>query len=195
MNPPLPLLLCFFISAALCQCSSDGEKTAKKDYASMSLAQRSMQKPDMNRRSHFEKSITNSSSKNGAGSYFQHQAATAGSFAGVGSFAGQKAFKAKESRFGKTTARGLDLTYALGDMKASESGSQFDTEASKLGTMQAREGRAKFSGADDEFKTRHALPGSKRKGKEPTIIETIEATPTKKGAYSEEEVRKLLNRN
>lgn len=196
MNPLLHSLLCLLVSAALCQCSSGAKKTAgKKDVANMTLAQRSMQKPDMNRRSQFEKYITTSSSKSGAGSYFQKQEAHSKHFAGAGSYAGQKDFKTKESRFGKSTARGLDLTYALGDKKAAGSGRQFDAEASKLGTMQAREGRAKFSGADDEFKTRQALPGSKRTGKAPPIVETIEATSAKKGAYSEDEVRKLLNRN
>ncbi len=177
----------------LCQCvggGSDGEKVSPQ----MTLQERVTSKPDMSKRSQFEKYFTSSNSKNGIGSHYQKQTHHSGSYVGAGGYAGLKEFKTGVSHFGKSKAQGLNMTYALGDKKAAGVSGSFKTDASRLGSKQAREGRSTFSGGDDVFKTRSALPRSQRTGREPLIIENIDAVTTKKSAYSEAEVKRLLGR-
>jgi hypothetical protein len=53
-----------------------------------------------------------------------------------------------------------------------------------------------FSGADGAFKTRSALTRSQNIGRAPNIIENYnDRGGGKKSAYTEDEVKRLLNRN
>jgi hypothetical protein len=188
-------LLCFFAGVILCHCSGDGEKTAKKDTASMSLAQRSMLKPDENQRSRYEKYITDPKSKGTAGSYFQNQKHNSKNFNGGDSYARQKQFKTNQSWFGKSKNKSADMTYSLGDRQATGVDGKFKTETSRFGDRKAAENGSVFSGADNVFKTSSALPRSQRTAREPLIIENYNDQAGKPGAYTEAEVKKLLNRN
>ncbi|MFO1485040.1 MAG: hypothetical protein U1F71_16895 [Verrucomicrobiaceae bacterium] len=198
MTQSVRMLLCAVTGIALCQCSffKDKEKTAKKkDTSSMPLAQRSMLKPDENQRSQFEKFITNPKSKGNSGSYYQKQMHHSKSFNGGDSYAGQKQFKTDQSWFGKSKASGTDMTYSLGGKSAKGMDGTFKTDSSRLGSQKAREATSTFSGADNMFKTSNALTRSERVGKAPNIIENYNDMGGKKSAYSEDEVKKLLNRN
>ncbi len=186
--------MCLSAGVLLCQCSGPEEK--KKDISSMKLQERSMLKPDQSRRSSFEKYMNDPKlSKGSTGGYYQRQAHNAKGFNGANSYAGQKQFKTSQSLFSKK-ATGMDMTYALGDKQAGGTKNSFKADASRLSSQQAREGSTFFSGADSTFKTGLALPRSKGIGKGPKIIENYnDRGDGKKSAYSEDEVRRLLNRN
>ncbi|OYW74554.1 MAG: hypothetical protein B7Z37_17260 [Verrucomicrobia bacterium 12-59-8] len=194
MNPPTRLLICLCAGLVLCQCSSPEKK--KADTSELSLMKRTTSGVDLNKRSSFEKYMSDPKlSKGSAGSYFQKQSHHSKNFNGGNSYAGQKQFKTSQSLFGKSKAKGLDMTYALGDKQAGGTKNSFKTDVSRLGSQQAREGSSFFGGADQNFKTGLALPRSKGIGKAPNIIENYNDRGGKKSAYSEDEVRKLLNRN
>ncbi len=197
MNPPLSLLLCALTAGVLCQCSGgDDKKVKKKDTANMPLAQRSMLKPDENQRSQYEKYITNpKNGVGGAGNYFQKQVHQSKSFTGGSSYAGGKQFKAGQSWFGKSRAQGMDTTYSLGDRQSSMGREGFDAGQSKFGSQQAREGGSVFGGSDSMFKTGNALTRSAGAPRPPKIIENYNDMGGGKSAYSEDEVRRLINRN
>lgn len=194
MNSALRLLICLSTGAVLCQCSSTEKK--KPDPAEQTLAKRTTAGVDMNKRSRYEKYMNDPKLSNGsAGSYFQKQTHHSKSFNGGNSYSGQKEFKTSQSLYGKSKAN-FDMTYALGDKQALGKNSTFKADESRFGTQKAREGDSLFSGADNEFKTGSALTRSKSTGKAPKIIENYnDKGEGKKSAYSEEEVRKLLNRN
>ena len=195
MNLPMRLLICLSAGAVLCQCSST-EKKKKVDPSEQSLMKRTTSGTDMSKRSSYEKYMTDPKlSKGGAGSYFSKQSHHAKSFNGGNSYAGQKQFKTGQSAFGKKAA-GFDMTYALGDKQAGGTKNAFKADVSRFGSQQAREGSAVFNGADNQFNTGSALTRSKSFGKAPKIIENYnDRGGGKKSAYSEDEVRKLLNRN
>jgi len=199
MNTPLPLLLCALAGVLLCQCSSGSKKkpAKKKDVASMSLAQRSLLKPDENQRSQYEKYISDSKNgKGGAGNYFQKQVHHSKNFSGGNSYAGGKEFKTSQSWFGKSKAQGTDMTYSLGNRQSQASKDQFKTSESTLGSQRAREGTSTFSGASNVFPTGNALTRSAGAPRPPKIIENYnDQAGGKKSAYSEDEVRRLINRN
>jgi len=188
-------LPCVCAVIILCQCSGGVKKPAKKDTSGMSLAQRSMLKPDENQRSQFEKFITNPSSKGNAGSYFQKQRHHSKNFNSGNSYAGQKQFKTDQSWFGRSKNKSADMTYSLGDKQAAGVDGKFKTNRSRLGDKQAGENGSIFSDADSVFKTDSALPRSQRTARKPLIIENYNDKGGKPGAYTEDEVKKLLNRN
>ncbi|WP_395747905.1 hypothetical protein [Prosthecobacter sp.] len=196
MNLSTRLLLSLSAGLLMCQCSStDGEKK-EVDRSSMKLEQRAMLKPNENQRSSFEKYLTDPKlAKGSAGMFFQKQTHHSQGFNGAGMYAGQKQFKTNQSLFSKK-ATGFDMTYALGDKLAGGTKGSFKTDASQFGSQQAREGKSFFSGSDQNFKAGMALPRSKAIGRAPKIIENYnDRGDGKKSAYTEDEVRKLLNRN
>jgi hypothetical protein len=193
MKPTVRFLWITAAGLVLCHCAGDGK--AKKDTAGMSLAQRAMLKPDENQRSRFEKYITNPKSKGNAGTWYQDKMHHSKSFNGGDSYAGQKQFKTDQSWFGRSKNKSADMTYALGDRQATGVDGTFKTDKSKLGGRQATENGSTFSGADSVFKTNSALPRSQRVAREPLIIENYNDKAGKPGAYTEAEVKKLLNRN
>jgi hypothetical protein len=194
MIPSVRLLFCLMTGALLCQCSSSKKKDS--DPVGMTLEQRSTQKPDASKRSRYEKYMNDPKmSKSSAGSFYQKQLYHSKNFEGGGSYAGQKQFKTSQSVYGRSKASGIDMTYALGKKQAAGMNSSFKTDVSRLGSQQARESNSVFSGADSTFKTKSALTRSQNIGKPPNIIENYNDRGGKKSAYSEDEVRKLLNRN
>ena len=194
MNHFAQILICLSVAMVMCQCSSAKKKTTSP--TEQTLVQRALAKPDDKKRSQFEKYIGGSGHgpQGSAGTYFQKQTHHSKSFSGNNSLAGQKQFKTGQSWFGKSKATSMDQTYALGDKKPSGLNGQFKTDQSRFGGMQSRDGSSAFKGADS-FKTGSALTRSKSIGKPPNIIENYNDTGGKKSAYSEDEVRKLLNRN
>lgn len=195
MNLLFRVLLCMTAAAALCQCSSSKKKKKSKS-SELSLAQRATAKPDMQKRSSFEKSLNSNSksAKGSAGSFYQKQMHLSKEFTGGNKYAGQKQFKTSQSWFGKSKALSKDTTYALGEKQASGMSGKFKTGDSRYSDMQAREGSSAFSGSKSLVKTNSALTRSLSVGKGPKIIENIEANSTKKSAYTEDEVKTLLGR-
>ncbi len=192
MNRLLQLLICA-TGVVLCQCSHSEKKKSKP--SELSLAQRAMRKPDATERSQFEKYLSPSKDgKSGTAAHYQKQTHQSKSFSGGDSYAEQKPFKAGQSWFGKSKVQGMDTTYALGDQQAAGLGGTFKAGASNLGSKQDRAGDSTFRSSNDAFKAGSALTRSKRTGKAPLIIETIETQSIKKSAYTEDEVKRLLNR-
>lgn len=192
MNPLPPLLLCVLMAALLCQCSGTEEKS--KNVKEMTLAQRAMQKPDEKVRSQFEKYIGGKGMKGSTGSWYQRQMHHSKGFSGGNAYAGQKGFKAGQSWFGKSKAQGMDMTYSMGGKQASMAGNSFKSGQSRFTNQAANEAGSAFGAGGDVFSTRSALPRSQSGSKIPHIIENIEATSTKKSAYTEEDVKSLLGR-
>ncbi|MCX6850508.1 MAG: hypothetical protein NTY98_16435 [Verrucomicrobia bacterium] len=191
------LLICISAGVVLCQCSTKTTTKKKKvDPSEQKLLQRTTSGVDMTKRSQYEKYMNDPKlSKGSAGSHFQKQMHNSKSFNGSNSYAGQKEFKTSQSVYGKSKAK-FDMTYALGDKQALGKNSTFKAGESRFGNQKAREGDSLFSGADNQFKTGSALTRSKSFGKAPKIIENYnDRGEGKKSAYSEDEVRKLLNRN
>jgi len=195
MNLTVRLLICLSAAVLLCHCSGTEKKNVNT--ADLSLEKRTTMGVDMNKRSQFEKYMNDPKlAKGSAGSHFQSQKYNAKSFNGGNSYAGMKQFKTRQTQFGKSKTKGFDMTYALGDKQAGGMNHNFKTDVSQFSNQQAREGKSIFSGADNTFKTGSALTRSKSIGKPPHIIENYNDKGNgKKSAYSEEEVRKLLNRN
>ncbi|MCF7786049.1 MAG: hypothetical protein K9N47_08000 [Prosthecobacter sp.] len=195
MNPTLRLLICLSAGVVLCQCSST-KKKKKEDPSEQSLVKRTTSGVDTNKRSQYEKYMNDPKlSKGSAGSYFQKQTHHSKNFNGGNSYSGQKEFKTSESLYGRSRTK-LDMTYVLGDKQALSKNNSFKADESRFGSQKAREGESLFSGADNQFNTGSALTRSKSIGKAPKIIENYnDKGGGKKSAYSEEEVRKLLNRN
>jgi len=195
MNPTVRLLICLSAGVVLCQCSSSKKK--KVDPAEQSLVKRTTSGVDMNKRSSYEKYMNDPKlSKSSAGSYFQKQSHHSKNFNGGDSFSGQKEFKTSESIYGRSKSKNFDMTYAMGDKQALGKNNSFKAGESRFGNQKAREGDSLFGGADNQFKTGSALTRSKSLGKAPKIIENYnDRGEGKKSAYSEEEVRRLLNRN
>lgn len=191
MKHSLSFLLCIVTSGLLCHCSAPKQK--KISTKEMSLAQRAMQKPDEKVRSQFEKYIGGTGTKAGAGNWYQKQMHNSKNF-GSGSYAGQKSFKAGQSWFGKSKAPGMDMTYSMGGRQSSMAGNAFKSGQSNFAGKEAREGGSAFSAGGDVFGTRPHLPYSRSGSKIPQIIENVEATSTKKSAYSEDDVKSLLGR-
>lgn len=194
MNRLVPRLLTACGAIALLGHCTSSKDTKKKDPAEMSLAQRAMAKPDETRRSQFEKYIGGKGLQTGAGAWYQKQMHHAKGFNGADSYAGQKQFKTGESWFGKSKAKGGDMTYSMGDKQASMGSSSFKARESRFGSQTAREADSAFAGGDNVFKTKSALTRAKATPEAPLIIENIEATSAKNSAYSEDEVKKLLGR-
>lgn len=197
MNHTARLLLCLSAGAMLCQCASK-KKTRTKNVAEMTLQERTSRKQNdamLNERSQFEKYITDpKDGKGGTGTYFQRQVHQSKGFSGADSYAGQKQFKADQSRFGKARSSAADLTYSLGGKQADTN--RFKAEQSRLGGMQSRDANAGFGGSGDIFATGSALTRAKGTPKAPLIIENYnDRKDNKKSAYTEEQVRSLLNRN
>ena len=196
MNATMRLLICLSAGVVLCQCIST-KKKKKVDPSEQSLQTRTTSGMDMTKRSKYEKFMNDPKLTNGsAGSHFQKQMHQSKNFNGGDSYTGQKQFKTSESLYGKSKAKNFDMTYALGDKQALNKNNNFKAAESRFGSQKAREGDSLFSGADNQFKTGSALTRSKSFGKAPKIIENYnDRGEGKKSAYSEDEVRKLLNRN
>ncbi|HBJ87774.1 MAG TPA: hypothetical protein DDZ88_28740 [Verrucomicrobiales bacterium] len=193
MKQLLSLMICASAGLMLCQCS--GTEGKNKKVTEMSLEQRAVRKPDDSQRSQYEKYLTDPKmSKGGAGTYFQKQMHHSKSFNGGNSYAGQKQFKTSQSWFGKSRSQAADMTYSLGDRQSRMGGEAFKADQSRFGSQQAREGSSFFSGAGDVFKTNSALTRAKGAPRPPKIIGNLEATSTTDGAYTEDQVRSLLQR-
>ncbi|HYF36982.1 MAG TPA: hypothetical protein VD994_16915 [Prosthecobacter sp.] len=190
----LPLLLA--AALLLASCAGDGKSTkATPPLMSQRMEQR-FRKPDMNRRSIYDKSMQASLNKSSdTGSWFGRQKH------GTKDFASTKAFtqtpKFKTNGFARAASKSPmgSQGFAQAGKVSKDADTAFSTAASPFAGQTARESSQTFSGANDTFKTsanRDALK-SQQKNEGPTFIVTDEHS--KNPAYSEEQVRKLLGRD
>lgn len=180
----LPVLL-------LCSCFSPKGKKKKKDPMNQTLGQR-LDRPDLTRESSYQKYMTNSKEAGNMGSYYQKK-----SFRSSGFDADQKAGGMSQSY--KTDAvKGFGAsTYAKSSFAQSDKGSLFTKKEFGTGSAfdagkASSSGNSVFSGANDVFGTRSALPRSQRFARPEKIIEERGSDTSQ--TYSEDDIKRLLGR-
>lgn len=116
-------------------------------------------------------------------------------FNGKSSYKGAHEYKAKE--FAQADKKSREETHGFkdSDKKPRESGKAFDAKESRFSDDKAREGDKSFAQHDKKFKTRMVSDAAKsqKKNAKPLIIP--KEGEDGKTAYTEEEVRRMVNRN
>lgn len=188
-----PLILLPFVAASCLETPKN--ETASSSPMSRSLESRILSR-DPNRRSSFEKSMPSS---------LQPQSDTSGVFgkklfgtgrsvetkavAGVREFQVPKNnFASKSNWFGKQQAR-------EGKQTAFGTSETFSTPANRMATESSRMSSDSFYAGGDEFSTFSNFAGAKalKKNTKPNIVQ--KADGGLEAAYTEEQVRSLMNRN
>lgn len=197
MNRFLFTALCL-TAAALCSCASgDKKKPSSKSLDEIKLSERMGRKPDANSRSHYEKYLPSSMGGKGtAGSQFQKQVHRSAAFAGTNNQAKgfEGSHKTNQSTFGRLKFWGKNSTFAEAGKTSSGTSKTFDPGAGSFNTSKsASESGQVFSGATNSFGTKSAISDGERITSLPNAksIDSISTT----NSYSEDEVKKLLNRN
>ena len=196
MNRLLFTALCL-TAAALCSCASgDKKKSSSKSLDEVKLSERMGRKPDADSRSHYEKYLPSAmGGKGSAGSQFQKQVHRSATFAGTNNQAKgfEGSHKTKQSTIGRLKFWGKNSAFAEAGKTSSGTSKTFDPGAGSFNTAKSASGAGKvFSGASDSFGTKSALSGDTRTTlPNAKSIDSISTT----NSYSEDEVKKLLNRN
>lgn len=191
MNRIAFIALALLPALLLCSCGSSKGKKKKKDPMSQTLGQR-LDRPDMTRQSSYQKYMDNSKDSGSMGSHFQKKSFRSSNFA-----ADKKAGGMNQA-YKTDTAKGFgESQYANSRFSGSEKGSllskkEFGTGSAFDAGKGAPSGNSVFSGANDVFGTRSALPKSLRTARPEKIIE--ERGSNTNQAYSEEDVKRLLGR-
>lgn len=181
----------------LCSCAGgSGKKKPSKSLDEVSLGQRLNGKPDMNQRSQYEKYISNATDGRGkAGTQFQKEMFRSSTFQGKQAGGFDNSFKTKQSAVSRWKFWARDNSFSQAGKGSNIASKTFDAGGDSTASKAAPEGAMTFSGADNQFGTKSALTRSERVGRLPNIIETIDTTSTKNSSYTEDEVKRLMNRN
>ncbi len=191
MNRIAFIALALLPALLLCSCGSSKGKKKKKDPMSQTLGQR-LDRPDMTRQSSYQKYMDNSKDSGSMGSYYQKKSFRSSNFA-----ADQKAGGMNQS-YKTDTAKGFGASkYADSKFTPSDKGSFFSKKEFGTGSAfdagkASSSGNSVFSGANDAFGTRSALPRSQRFARPEKIIEERGSDASK--SYSEDEIKRLLGR-
>ena len=192
MNRIAFIALALLPALLLCSCdSAKDKKKKKKDLMGQTLGSR-LDRPDMTRESSYQKYMNNSKEAGSMGSYYQKKGFRSSNFA-----ADQKAGGMNQS-YKTDAAKGFGASsYADSKFAQSDKGSLFTKK--EFGTGSAFDagkaspsGNSVFSGADDVFGTRSALPKRLRTGRPEKIIEERGSDTSQ--TYSEEDIKRLLGR-
>lgn len=194
---PLRFFLCCAMTLLTAGCSSS-KKSEEPEGATVSGLNRFMDKGfdkkngQFNRNvvSRFDQMTYSADAKVKKGKFRTDQ------FAGKHDYTGSSAYKAKEfSQSGKMSRAGSE-TFGESSKESRDAGQEFGTTDSRYGSQQARQGDQEFGARDKAFKTRMVSDAAKsqKKNVRPEIIPKDEGEPDKT-AYSEAEVRRLVNRN
>jgi hypothetical protein len=197
MKSIVPIL----ITLALVSCSS-GEKKPEPKKADGSLTSR-MLMPDRNKRSDFDTAREKTTGqKSGIAGFFQRQSVKGDAYTGKKSFRAGKGFKTAEfsqsdlkNRASKERSKIEGQRFNQSDTTAREGSQVFGTEASRYDNQAARQQGGVFSEADERFGTSAVRDASKsqQKNVRPLIIDSYQKEG--KSAYSEDDVRRMVNRN
>ena len=199
MNRHLVTAICLS-ALALCSCES-GEKTKKKPSSKsldeVKLSERLGRKPDQDNRSHYEKYLPSATGGRGsAGTQFQKQMYKSATIHGTNTQATglDGKYKTNQSAFSRWKFWGQKGKFAEAGKSSSATSKVFDPGTGGFDAAKAaREGSQEFSGASNTFGTKSALSDRDRLTTLPNAksIDSISTT----NSYSEDEVKKLLNRN
>lgn len=116
-------------------------------------------------------------------------------FNGKSDYNGSHDYKAKDFSQADKKSREESHSFEQGDKKPRESDKSFTTKDSRLGDDKAREGDKSFARSEERFKTRLVSDAAKAQKKEQKPLMIPKDGADGKTAYTEEEVRRMLNRN
>lgn len=174
----------------LASCSSEGPK---QEPMSQNMASRILSK-DMNKRSSFESAMVSQNS--GMGSYLEKQGYKSKTYTRTNDFQTPKTLKQKNFvRAGESNAMGLQ-TFDQTPKAGPFANQDFGTKAAREGSQVARQQGQAFSAASESYRTRSVSDAAKSQAENvrPLIIKPD--GPVADGpAYSEDDIRRLVNRN
>lgn len=146
-------------------------------------------KYDTSIRSKFDQKTYNADSK------FKSSEFKTKDYAGKHEFHGSDKYKTSEfSQVGKSS-RESDEAFKGATKSARESNESFDTSASRYASQQSRDRSKVFGDANEEFETGSVrdVVRSQKKNQRPEIIQ--KSGERGKTAYTEDDVRRMVNRN
>jgi hypothetical protein len=187
------LLLPLAFTLAACT-SSDGSKETPP-LMSERMANR-LTKPDLSRRSIYDKSMQASLGKTkGSASRFSQLKHDGKTYSGTKTFADTSAFKTTDyARRDDKSAMGRK-GFAEAERSPAFADDSFATNESRMAGQTAREAGSTFKGSDRVFGTSDVrdAAASQRKNTQPSFIQLEDSGRT--SAYTEDQVRKLLGRD
>lgn len=187
---------CCLLAAVLglTSCSSPGSKMKEPPKLMSDRMATRFTKPDMTRRSIYEKSMQASiGKKDNIGSWFTGKKAHAKEFAGSKKFAGGYDFKTSPFSGSSQKSGMASQSFAPGSKKNTDEDKGFGAGQSRYQDQQASEARKMFgTEAFDTSSNRDALK-SQQKNVRPEFVEFEDQK--RAPAYTEEQVRKLLGRD
>jgi hypothetical protein len=191
MNRIAFIALALLPALLLCSCGSSKGKKKKKDPMSQTLGQR-LDRPDMTRQSSYQKYMDNSKDSGSMGSHFQKKSFRSSNFAADKKAGGMSQAYKTDTAKGFGASSYADSKFAQSDKGSLFTKKEFGTGSAFDAGKGAPSGNSVFSGANDVFGTRSALPKSLRTARPEKIIE--ERGSNTNQAYSEEDVKRLLGR-
>ena len=194
--PLLPCILGCVMTMVAASCSSS-KKNEEPEGAKISDLNRFMDKGFDPKKGQFDSGIRSQfDQKNySAGKTVNDQRFRTDSFAGKHDYTGSSTYKEKEFSQSDKTSREGGRTYAASGRTPEEANESYETKDSRYGSQQARQGDQSFAGGDESYKTREVRDAAKsqKKNVKPEIIPKDDESD--KPAYSEAEVRRMVNRN
>lgn len=197
----LPLAACLFLGA----CSSSEREPADDGSTQGRLLRASLTDPrkSADKRSSFERQRETTGQKSSIASFFQRQSVKNRSFTGSKAYHSGDDFKAgrfnqssKKSPAGDDAFSRAGQRFEQASQTPAETGKNFATSASRYQNQPATQEGDAFHDATDRFATspvRDALK-SQQKNERPKILPNP-ARQEGKTAYSEDEVKRMVNRN
>lgn len=186
-------------------CSSSERETANNESTQGRLLRASLTDPrkSSDKRSAFERQRETTGQKSSIASFFQRQSVKNHSFTGNKAFhsgdefkAGQFSQSSKKSQAGDDTFSRSGQRFDQARQTPAEAGKTFATSASRYQNQSAAQEGDAFQDATDRFATspvRDALK-SQQKNERPKILPNP-ARQEGKTAYSEDDVKRMVNRN
>lgn len=191
MNRTALIALALLPALLLCSCGSSKGKKKKKDLMGQTLGSR-LDRPDTTRQSSYQKYMDNSKDTGNMGSHFQKQTFRSSNFAADQKAGGMSRSYKTDSAKGFGESQYADSKFAQSDKGSPVSKKEFGTGSAFDAGKNSPSGNSVFSGANDIFGTRSALPKSLRTARPEKIIEQRGSNTGT--AYSEEDVKRLLGR-
>lgn len=194
----LCLLLSFLALGFMSACSSSSKKSdEEKAGATAGGLGRFMDKGFDKKKKEFSKDIR---------SRYDQQTFTAdktikdrrfdtGNFNGKSNYNGSRDYKAQDFTQADKKSREETHRFEQADKQPRESDRNFTTKGSRLADEKAREGDKSYAQGDEQYKTRMLSDAAKAQKKEQKPLIIPKEGDDGKRAYTEEEVRKMVNRN
>ena len=184
------------VALSITGCSSSSKKDEPQGATASGLS-RFMDKGFDRKKKEFDKNIRNQfDQKNfAADKKVKERQFKTDSFSGKHDYNGKDEYKAKEFSQSDKKTREEGESFSGADKKSNTADKDFATKDSRFGSQQSKEGDKSFSGSDDVFKTRMVSDAAKSQKKNTKPLIVPKEGEGGKSAYTEEEVRRMVNRN